>query len=192
MNDLSNQAPGRATGLGVAVLVFGVLLTVWHANEWMTFAVVGDPPYTIETMPAPDCDEDELLEEGLTLAECHQLATVVHNISISSPPWFPGFHIFVSATGTFVAMLSIVAGIALIDLRPWAPATAVAACALLAGLDVASFIGVINTGPIIRGQYLWPILLWFFIHLTLVAAAAAALHGGSATRPGDKIHDADR
>ena len=165
------EASNWASSLGVVAILLGILLTAWHANEWMKFAIVGDPPYTIATMPEPDCEEDELIEEGLTLTECHQLAYVVHDISISSPDWFKSFHMSVSAAGTLLALLSVVVGIALVDYRRWAAAAALWTFGALAALDVVSFIAVINTGPLIRQMYLWSILLWFFIHLAMVVGA---------------------
>ncbi|HLU05009.1 MAG TPA: hypothetical protein VKZ91_00505 [Woeseiaceae bacterium] len=168
---MANETPDWASRLGVVAILLGVLLTAWHANEWMKISIVGAPPFTIATMPEPDCDEDELIEEGLTLEECHQLAFVVQDIAISSPGWFKSFHIAVSATGTLLALLSIVAGIALVDYRPWAPGVAVAVFSGFALLDAISFTGVVNTGPLLRQMYLWVILLWFFIHLVLAVAA---------------------
>ena len=165
------QASTWAATLGVIAILLGVLLAPWHANEWLKFAIVADPPYTIATMPEPDCDEDELIDEGLSLVECHQLALVVHDISISSPDWFKSFHTGVSITGLVLALLSIVAGIALVDARPWAPTAAVAVFGALAALDIVSVTAVVNTGPLIRQMYLWVILLWFAVHLAMVVGA---------------------
>lgn len=160
-------APDWASRLGIIAVLLGILLAAWHANEWMKLAVVGAPPFTIETMPEPDCEEDELEEEGLSLAECRQLALAVHDISISSPDWFKSFHMTVSGVGTLLALSSVVVGIALVDYRPWAASAAVGIFSALAVLDVVSFTGVVNSGPLIRQMYLWSILLWFFIHLAM-------------------------
>jgi hypothetical protein len=165
------EAPDWASRVGVVAILLGILLAAWHANEWMKLAIVGTPPYGIATMPEPDCEEDELEEEGLSLEECRQLAYVVHDISISAPAWFKGFHIVVSAAGTALALLSVLVGVALVDYRRWAATAGVwvfGACALL---DVVSFTAVVNTGPLLRQMYLWSILLWFFLHLALTMAA---------------------
>jgi hypothetical protein len=175
------EAPGWASGLGVIAILFGILLAAWHANEWLKFAVVGSPPYTVATMPEPDCDEDELEEEGLSLAECQQLAYAVHDISISSPDWFKAFHMAVSAAGSLLALLSVVVGIALVDYRRWAAAAAGRVFGALAVLDVVSFTGVVNTGPMIRQMYLWSILLWFFIHLAMTVGATVRRQEQEAT-----------
>ncbi len=173
----TTDAPGWASRLGVIAILLGILLAAWHANEWMKLSIVGTPPYTIETMPEPDCEEDELEEEGLSRLECQQLAYVVHDISISSPAWFKNFHITVSAIGAALALLSVFVGVALVDYRRWAATAAVSLFAALAILDVASFIAVVNTGPLIRQAYLWSILLWFFIHLAMTVGAIVGREG---------------
>ena len=167
------EAPGWASRLGVVAILLGILLAAWHANEWMKFAIVGTPPYSLATMPEPDCEADELEEEGLSLEECRQLAYVVHDISISAPGWFKTFHIAVSAAGTALALLSVFVGIALVDYRRWAATAAVSVFGALATLDVVSFTAVVNTGPLVRQMYLWSILLWFFVHLVMTVAAIA-------------------
>lgn len=165
--------PDWASRLGVVAVLLGVLVASWHANEWMKIAIVGSPPYSIATMPEPDCEADELAEEGLSLEECRQLAFVVHDISISSPPWFQAFHTMVSIAGTMIALLSVLVGIALVDARRWAPTSAAYVFGALAVVDLVSFTGVVNSGPLIRQMYLWSILVWFFIHLAMTVAAAA-------------------
>lgn len=167
----TTETPDWASRLGVVAILLGILLAAWHANEWMKLAIVGTPPYTIATMPEPDCDDDELEEEGLTFEECTQLAFAVHDISISSPGWFKAFHMTVSAAGAVLALLSVFVGIALVDYRSWAAAAAVPVFGGLAVLDAVSFTAVVNTGPLLRQMYLWNILLWLFIHLALAVAA---------------------
>ena len=165
------EAPGWASRLGVIAILLGVLLAAWHANEWMKLGIVGTPPYSLATMPEADCEQDELEEEGVSLEECRQLAYVVHDISISAPGWFKNFHIAVSVAGTALALLSVFAGIALVDYRHWAATAAVSVFGALAILDMVSFTAVVNTGPLIRQMYLWSILLWFFIHLAMTVGA---------------------
>ena len=48
---------------------------------------------------------------------------------------------------------------------------AVISFSLLVLLDVAAFTAALNTGPLLRAQYLSPLLLWFFIHLCLALVA---------------------
>lgn len=167
----STDSPAWASWLGVAAVVLGVLLASWHANEWMKLAIVGDPPFSVAGMPEPACEEDEMEEEGLLLAECRQLALVVHSISISAPDWFPGFHMATSFIGLVLSLISIVVGMALVDYRRWAPSAAFLTFGALVVVDVVSFMGVVNTGPLIRQMYLWSILLWFFIHMIMTVAA---------------------
>lgn len=170
-----------ACSLGVVAVLLGLLLAAWHANEWLKFLIVAQPPYTIETMPEADCDDDELEEEGLSEAECQHLVYAVQDINISSPAWFKRFHIRLSAIGTALALLSVFAGIALVDLRPWAGTLSVFSFAALALLDLASFAAVINTGPLVRQMYLWVILLWFFFHLTMTLGAIVQRQSSSGT-----------
>jgi hypothetical protein len=165
------NTPDWASRLGIVAILFGILLAAWQANEWMKLAIVGTPPYTIATMPEPDCEPDELAEEDLSLEECRQLAFAVHDISISSPGWFKAFHMTVSGAGTLLALWSVVVGIALVDYRGWAASAAVRVFAALAALDAVSFTGVVNSGPLIRQMYLWSILLWFFLHLAMAIGA---------------------
>lgn len=152
-------------------ILFGILLTAWHANEWLKFLVVAEPPFTLATMPEPDCEADELEEEGLSLAECRQLTYAVQDINVSAPAWFRNLHAWLSAIGTILALLSVIAGIALVDQRTWSTRAAVAAFAALVTLDVASFTAVVNTGALMRQMYLWNILLWFFIHVAMLVGA---------------------
>lgn len=167
------EAPGWAGRLGVVAILLGILLTAWHANEWLKIAIVGAPPFTIATMPEPDCEEDELIEEGLSLDECRQLTFAVQDISISSPAWFMAFHTAVSIAGTVLSLLCIFVGVALVDYRQWAGSAAVLVFGAFAVLDVVSFTGVVNSGPLIRQMYLWSILVWFFIHLAMTIGGVA-------------------
>ena len=40
-------------------------------------------------------------------------------------------------------------------------------------IDVGIFIVATNTGPLLRAQYLWSTLLWFFVHLFLLFAVVS-------------------
>lgn len=174
MNEAS-PAAGTQHGyaLGTLAVLFGLLAASWHANEWMKISVVGDPPYTLESQPAPDCEEDELEEEGLSLAECNHMAVTVHSISLSAPHWFQGWHMGLSAIGTLLATVSVFVGVALVDYRRWATTAAVTVFAALLLVDTAAFIAVVNTGPLLRQAYLWTILVWFFVHLSFLVGALA-------------------
>jgi hypothetical protein len=179
------EAPDWASRLGGIAILLGILLAASQANEWLKISIVGAPPYTVATMPEPDCDADEMEEEGLSPTECHQLAYAVHDISISAPGWFKSFHMTVSVVGVVFALLSVVIGIALVDYRPWAGAAAASVFSALAVLDVVAFTGVVNTGPMIRQMYLWSILLWFFIHLAMATGAIVGRQDEQAAlRPG--------
>ena len=174
----------RAAGLGAAAFLLGVFAAAWYGNEWMTMAVTGSPPFSLEAMPEPDCDPDELEEEGLSLTECHQMALRVHHLSLSSPPWFPGFLGAMAASGLLLSLLSLAAAAALVDGRARGPAAAAAVFAALCLVDAAAFAAVVMSGPLVRQVYLWSTLLWFSLHLVLAAAAVTpALPAPPAPRP---------
>src|SRR5690606_9427186 len=90
---------------------------------------------------------------------------------------FPGYQTTLSALGTLLALVSIAVGAALVDERRWAPGAAIVVFGALALIDAASFVGAANTGPILRGLYMWNFLLWLVIHLMMTAAAVAGRAG---------------
>ncbi len=180
----NSDGPAWASWLGVIAVLLGVLLASWQANEWMRLSIVGEPPFSVDNMPEPACEEDELAEEGLTLVECRQMALSVHDINLSSPDWFRGYHMGVSFAGFLISLVSIFIGIALVDYRRWAPAAAFVTFGALAFVDVMAFVGVVNTGPLVRQLYLWTLLLWFFIHVVMTVAAYAGREHEKNAAPG--------
>ena len=121
----------------------------------------------------PECPEDELIEEGLSLAECEQLVHNVRNLIVSAPAWFPWFQATLAAVGMGVALVSILIGAALVDYRRWAPAAAILTFGALAAIDLIGFVGVLNTGPILRDLYLWNLVIWFTIHVVMTVGVVA-------------------
>jgi hypothetical protein len=171
------EGPAWASWLGVITIVFGIFLTASHGNEWMKQAVITDSMPARGEMPAADCPPGELEEEGLSLAECVHMVANVKGIALSAPDWFPDFQMVLSGIGAAIAFVSIIVGAALVNYRGWAPTVAILAFAALIAIDVIGFIGAANAGPILRQIYLGDILLWFFIHLMMLAAAVAGRHG---------------
>ena len=159
--------------LGIVAIVLGVLLAASHGTEWMKQHVISAATPADGILPAAECPEDELIEEGLSLAECEQLVANVRNYIVSAPPWFPRVQSMLAAAGLVLAILSIGVGAALIDRRSWAPAAAIAVFGALTLIDAAGFVAAVNTGPILRDVYLWNVLLWFFVHLMMTLGAAA-------------------
>ena len=97
---------------------------------------------------------------------------MVSNVQIalvSSPQWFRPAMLWLSALGIFFGIFSIVTGIAFVGGRKMNLTMAKFCFAALLTVDLCTFIAVVNTGPLLRAQYLWPTLLWFFIHLTIFA-----------------------
>ncbi|MGH8502705.1 MAG: hypothetical protein ACREVE_09580 [Gammaproteobacteria bacterium] len=171
--DLQRSGPAWASWLGVVAIVLGVLLTAAHGNEWMKQIVITQATPASDRLPPAECPKDELIEEGLSLAECQQMVANVRNFTLSAPDWFPAFQATLAAVGTAVAFISIIIGAALLNYRGWAPAVAILTFGALAAIDVIGFIGALNTGPILRDVYLWNFLLWFSIHLMMTVGVIA-------------------
>lgn len=174
-----------ASWLGVAAVVLGVLLTASHGTEWMRQAVITQATPASGQLPAAECPEDELIEEGLSLEECEQLVSHVRGFLVSAPEWFPGVMGVLAAAGTLLAALSVIVGAALLSRRAWSAHGAIAVFGALAAVDLGMFIAAVNAGPLLRGAYLWPALTGFAIHLLMLAAAFAgrASLAESATAP---------
>lgn len=174
--------------LGVVAAVLGVLLAAAHGTEWTKQVVIANATPASGVLPAAECPEDELIEEGLSVAQCEQLVSEVRSFIASAPEWFPGYQTVLSALGTLLALASIAVGAALVNERRWAPGAAVAVFGALALIDAASFVGAANTGPILRGLYMWNFALWLVIHLMMTAGAVAG-RAGLAAAP---VETADR
>ncbi len=170
----ADSGPAWASWLGIAAVVLGLLLAAAQATELMKQAVIAHAAPAAAGAAAAACPADELAEEGLSAGECLQLVSNVRNLTVSAPDWFPPWQMALSAAGSMFAVLSVIAGVALLDRRAWAPGAAAASFAALTAIDAGSFVAVLNTGPILRDLYLWPLLSWFVIHLMMTAAAVAA------------------
>ncbi len=160
--------------LGTLTILFGILLFASHANELMTQVVIA-PGTAADTGATADCREDELEEEGLSLEECELMVTSVQIRLASQPTWFRGLQIMLTSTGTVTAALSIFVGIALIGSQTPPFKLTVFIFALLLVIDTASFIAVSASGPLLRALYLEKLLLWFFLHLSLMLASVSCL-----------------
>ncbi len=165
--------PAWASWLGIVAILFGIFLTATHGNEWMKQAVIAQPANAEQQVADADCPEDELEEEGISLAECEQLVANIETMTVSRPDWFRGFQMGLAAVGTIIAFGSVIVGAALINYRRWAPSAAVLTFGALAAIDLVGFIAVINAGPLLRDLYLWNILLWFLIHMIMTVGAVA-------------------
>jgi hypothetical protein len=168
----SSAGPAWASWLGVVTIVFGILLVAVHGNELMKQIVIAPDSAAVQDKLVK-CPEDELEEEGISMAECELMATNVKNMIVSRPDWFRAFQISLTAIGTLAAAGSVLIGIALANYRKWAPTAAMVIFGGLLAIDLAGFIAVVNTGPLLRAAYLWDILLWFIIHLMMLGGAIA-------------------
>ncbi len=172
------SGPAWASWLGVVAVIFGILQTAAHGNEWMTQKVIAPGTAAVQGIP-PRCPEDELVEEGISRAECELMTAKVRIMIVSRPDWFRGFQMGLALIGTVVAFGSIFVGSALVQYRNWAPHAAVITFAGLLAIDAVGFAAATNTGPLLRATYLWNTLLWFFIHLVMTAGAVAGFRSES-------------
>ena len=161
--------------LGIAAILLGVLFAALEGNEWMRQGVIeAAAPPTLE-LPAAECPEDELEEEGLSAAECEQLVSDVRSYLASRPDWFFEAQTALACIGTLLAILSIVAGAWLVNGRVGGAWLGLLVYSTLSAIDVGHFIAAQLAGPILRGIHLPPALLWFFVHLALALACYVAL-----------------
>ena len=167
--------PAWTSWLGTTAILFGIFLTAVHGNEVLSHLVYEPDSAAMHDIPI-DCEEDELDEEGITLEECNLMGTTVKNVILSSPDWFRGFYIGLSAVGIVVALLSVFVGILLVDYRSWVVIPAIVVFGTLLAIDIIGFLAVVNTGPLLRAMYLQDILLWTLIHLVMTAGALAGSH----------------
>lgn len=168
--------PGWASALGVVAIVLGVFLTAYQANEWMKHPVmVGNMPANGQ-MPEADCPEEELEEEGLSLAECEYMVAHVKGIALSTPDWFPGVMTWLAFAGTVLAFASVLVGGALVNYNPLASGAAVLVFGGLVLVDAGFFAASLNAGPILREVYLWQYMLWLLIHMLMVVGVIAGRH----------------
>lgn len=178
MSNQNNKTslPHWASILGVIAIMLGVFLTAVHGNEAMKQAVVTQHMPADGVMPPADCPEEELEEEGISVAECEYLIDRVQGVALAAPDWFPNAQMTLSIIGSVLAFISIIIGGALVNYTPWASKAAVTVFSGLAAVDLLQFAAVVNTGPTLREVYLGGILLWFILHLMLVVGALAGRH----------------
>lgn len=164
-----------APTLGVVAIVFGMLLTAAQGNELLVQTVIGPNTAAARNIPA-DCREDEAAQEGVSLAECELMVANVRIMIASRPAWFRHVQQGLALIGTLAAFGSILAGLALTSGRRRAADAAVLAFGALLVIDVAGFTAAFYTGPLLRALYLWNILFWLFIHMSLLAGVVAGRH----------------
>jgi hypothetical protein len=171
--ELPRSAPLWASSLGAVAIVLGVYSAAMHGAEWMKQSVLARYAPSNAVLPSAVCPEDELEEEGLTLAECEHMVAKVEGYLQSTPRWFIGVQSVLALLGALAALGSIVIGAALVSYRHWAPAAAASIFAALLAIDLGAFLASLNTGPIIRELYLADVLLWVLLHLMLMIGAIA-------------------
>ena len=160
--------------LGVTSVLFGLLLLASQGTELLKQTVI-TAGSAAEQGIAAACRLDELEEEGLSRQECELLVSSVQITLASSPDWFRSFQLGLSAFGCIAVLFSLQVGFKLVNGKRLSGRWGITSFALLLAIDVAGFIAAANTGPLLRAQYLWPLLLWFFIHLCLLIAIFTVL-----------------
>ncbi len=159
----------NASWLAVIIMLFGLLLLASHGNELLKQAVIG-PGGSADLGLAADCRADELEEEQLSLEECQLMVSNVRIILSSSPEWFRSYQLTLSSLGIAATLFSLVTAFGLTNRQSPPLRLAIVSVAILLLVDVAGFVAAVNTGPLLRAQYLWPLLLWISIHLCMLVA----------------------
>ena len=168
MND-SEIKTANYSWLAVIIMLFGLLLLASHSNELLKHVVIS-PGSSADLGMAADCRVDELEEEQLSLEECQLMVSNVRIILSSSPQWFRSYQLTLSSLGIAATLLSLVAAFGLINRQNSSLRLAIVSTAMLLVIDIAGFAAALNTGPLLRAQYLWPLLLWICIHLCMLVA----------------------
>ena len=162
-------AKANVSWLAVVIMLFGLLSLASHSNELLKQAVIG-PGSSADLGFAADCRADELEEEQLSLEECQLMVSNVRIILSSSPQWYRTYQLTLSSLGIAATLFSLVAAFALINRQSPPLRLAIVSVAMLLLIDVAGFVAALNIGPLLRAQYLWPLLLWVSIHLCMLIA----------------------
>ena len=167
-----------AAGFGAIIVLFGLLAFAGYGNEFLKQVVLA-PGTAAELGIAPDCRADELEEENLTALECQLLVSNVQMQLESSPYWFRNLQLIISGIGMVVALASLLVGFAFVHGRNAMIKSGIVCFGILLALDLIGLIGAAGTGPLLRAQYLWPLILWLSIHLSLLLANWHSVHGDS-------------
>ena len=170
--DLMQNSLARAnvTGLAAVITLFGLLLLASHSNELLRQIVIA-PGSSADLGVEAACRADELEEEQLSLQECQLLVVDVQIVLSSSPAWFRSYQLTLSSFGIAAAVFSIVTAFGLINRQSLPFRLAAVSMGILLLIDLAGFLAAVNTGPLLRARYLWPLLLWFVVHLCVLVAA---------------------
>ena len=170
--DLMQNSLVRAnvTGLAVLIMLFGLLLLASHSNELLRQIVI-TPGSSADLGVEAACREDELEEEQLSLQECRLMVVDVQIILSSSPAWFRPYQMTLSSFGIAAALFSIVTAFGLINRQSPSFRSVAVSMGILLLVELAGFLAAVNTGPLLRARYLWPLLLWFVVHPCVLVAA---------------------
>lgn len=157
-------------------VLFGLLLLASQSNELLKQVVIA-PGSSAELGIDANCRADELIEEEISLQECRLMVSNVQIVLASSPAWFRPLQIWLSAITCIGALVSIGVGFGFVNNKRPGRLASLTFLALII-LDIAGFVAAINTGPLLRAQYLSPLFLWFCIHLCffIVIANQAAVN----------------
>ena len=176
---------------GVLIVIFAILYFAAQANELLRQAVVA-PGSVAEQVSEADCRIDELEEEGLSLAECQLMVASVQITLASSPSWFRSFQLSSATAACVAAIFSFLVGFKLVGSGTLSTRIAGISLSSLVLIDISQFLAALNTGPLLRAQYLWPELLWIAIHLSflvIILAASTSQNNDGSKRQAGSLDD---
>ena len=113
------------------------------------------------------------LKKDLSLRECELMVSNIQIMLASSPSWFRPITICLYILGLVSALFSLVFGMRFVNSPESAQRPLYVSFVLLVGIDFLIFATTSATGPLLRSIYLWPTLIWFFIHLVLLVAVVS-------------------
>lgn len=170
-----SESPHWANWLGIMAIVFGILLFAMHGTEILRLLVHEPGSAAVQNIP-PRCPEYDLEKDGLSVEYCEALVDHIRSQIIATPDWFRSFKTWISIIAAIVSLVSVYAGIALIDNRSGAARFSVLVFSALVLIDGVEFLAVYNAGPLLRAVYLWHVGTWLLIHLMMTAAVIAGIH----------------
>ncbi len=174
---MSDSKEFNFTLSGVLIVIFAILYFATQANEMLRQLVIA-PESAAELVSEADCRVDELVEENLSLAECRLMVSSVQITLASSPSGFRSFQLGTAAIACVAALFSLAIGFKLTGTASLPINLARISFSSLVLIDISQFLAALNTGPLLRAQYLWPQLLWLAIHLSMLIIFLA-MYGGN-------------
>lgn len=154
----------------VLTILFGLLFFAQSSNELLKHTVLTQEAEQSLAGEA-DCRADELIEEGLSVRECELMRVQLEIYYVSIPSWFRSAQMVLQSIAVSGAIASIGLSLAISQITPRRVSSLSLVLVTLLLIDIAGLLISLQTGPLMRAQYLWPSLLWIFIHLSLAVGS---------------------